>query len=83
MNILMQFLAFFTALAPSLAESKKIITDQAVRKENSAAVSTTIAKIGIGAGGVLLIDQDQPPEVVIACLLASIGLYLYRRRTGA
>lgn len=83
MKILMQALALATAFAPSLTEAKKIITDESVRKENAATISTTIAKIGVGAGGVMLFDQSQPPDVIIVWVLASIGLYFYRRSVGA
>jgi hypothetical protein len=67
---------------PSIIEAKKIIVDKDTRKDNAAAVSTTIAKAGTGATAVLALSPDMPPELAVATAVLSLLAYFYRRQQG-
>lgn len=79
------------SLIPSLiAGAVEIIRDKKAREENSKATSTKIAKVGGGLTAVaasavvglplLEIDPGMTLQEVGYLLLASVVLYLYRRR---
>lgn len=66
-------------LLPSIVEAKKIIFDKDTRKENAAAISTTIAKAGTGATAVMALNPYMPPEMAVATAILSLLAYFYRR----
>jgi len=65
---------------PSAVEAARIVVDKDTRKDNATKASTAIAKMGIGASTALFIDPNTPPDVAIITLIASLGLYFYRRQ---
>jgi hypothetical protein len=73
-------IAALAAILPSATEALRIVSDKETRKDNSTKVSTTLAKIGVGASGVMFIEPNTPPDAALLTLAASLVLYLYRRR---
>lgn len=80
MGMFLQLITAIGALVPSITEAKKVLTDADARKENASAKSTTLAKLGVGAAGVIYIDPDLPPDAALLLVIASAALYLYRRK---
>jgi hypothetical protein len=78
--LILQYLAPLLKYLPSVVEAGRILVDPETRKDNATKASTSIAKVGIGAAGVLFIDPNTPPDVAIITLIASLGLYFYRRQ---
>ena len=70
------------AILPSAVEAGKVLTDREVRKENASRPSTTVAKVGAGAAGVMAISPDIPPEMAVGMAIMSLAAYFYRRRVG-
>lgn len=81
--LLTQVLGPLLKYLPSIAEAGKILVDKDTRKDNAAKPSTNLAKLGVGASGVLFIDPNTPPDVALITLAASLVLYFYRRKVSA
>jgi|GEM_PF-5906171 len=79
-TLLAQLIGPLLKYLPDITEAARILVDRDTRKDNDTKPSTSIAKVGIGAAGVLFIDPDTPPDVAIITLIASLGLYFYRRQ---